>query len=63
VLGRARPHARTKTLFSFKENSESQKVPEETFWLLFFSDAHVIGKYCLRRFFALVLRTSRFIGL
>jgi hypothetical protein len=31
-------------LFSFKKNSEIKKVPKETFLILTFSDAHVIGK-------------------
>jgi hypothetical protein len=43
-MGRARPHARTKTSFSFRHNLEIKKVPKETFLILTFSDAHVIGK-------------------
>jgi formylmethanofuran dehydrogenase subunit E-like metal-binding protein len=43
-LGRARPHAERKLPFSFSWNLVIQKVPKETFWILTFSDAHVIGK-------------------
>jgi hypothetical protein len=34
----------------------------ETFWALFFSDAHVIGKYACGALVALVLRTSRLLA-
>ncbi len=49
--GRAHPHARTKTLFSFKENEETQKVPKETFWVFKFSDAYPVRRVFFYHFF------------